>query len=222
MKPMKTNLTFYFVSVAVALLGACADESGELTGRGNITPGDGQTDPGATPGGTDPGDPVLCTSRTYAGFDSTQLHADRLVARVGIDRSRIKPFSALSDEYTRVLGAAPATLAGSGPTFGQVPKNWYEEPQSNAVALQTAYSIAFDGCITYTAKPEFDATPDATNAPVQCSAMARKFWSKTPSPQEIQACVDVATTGAAAEPQPRRKWAYACASVLTSAGFLTY
>ena len=52
--------------------------------------------------------------------------------------------------------------------------------------------------------------------------MARKFWNKTPAPQEIQACVDVATTGAAKEPDARRKWAYACASVMTSAGFLTY
>jgi hypothetical protein len=52
--------------------------------------------------------------------------------------------------------------------------------------------------------------------------MARKFWSKTPAPQEIQTCVDVAITGAASEPDAPTKWAYACASVLTSAGFLTY
>jgi hypothetical protein len=52
--------------------------------------------------------------------------------------------------------------------------------------------------------------------------MARKFWSKTPSPEEIQSCVDVVVNGTAAETQIDRKWAYACASVLTSAGFLTY
>src|SRR5690606_13192745 len=117
----------------------------------------------------------------------------------------------------------PASLTGSGATFGQPAQRWYEEPSANAVALQTAYSIAFDGCLTYTASgAEFAAAPDATSAETQCAAMARKFWSKTPGPQEIAACVEGATTGSAAEPQARRKWAYACASVLTSAGFLTY
>ena len=132
-------------------------------------------------------------------------------------------FSALQTEYARVLGAAPASLQGAGPTFGQVPARWYEEPEANAVALQTAYSIAFDGCLTFTATaPEFAAAPDASSAPVQCAALARRFWSKTPAPQEIQSCVDVAVTAAASEPNARRKWAYACASVLSSAGFLTY
>ena len=51
--------------------------------------------------------------------------------------------------------------------------------------------------------------------------MSRKFWSRTPTTQEIASCADVAMTGAAGEPIARA-WAYACACVLTSAGFLTY
>ena len=66
------------------------------------------------------------------------------------------------------------------------------------------------------------AAPTAASAQTACAAMAQKFWSKTPSPTEIQSCVDVAVIGAAAEPDGSRKWAYACASVLTSAGFLSY
>ena len=226
---MNAKITFSF-SLLAAVMIACGDGDGnELNGgRGTGGPGDGTgngpgdgTDPGKD--GKDPTDPALCTSKTYAGFDNRELTADRRVLKLGMDRSRMKPFSALQTEYNRVLGNNPASLAGSGATFGQPPQRWNEEPQANAVALQTAYTIAFDGCLTYTATAaEFANAPDATSAETQCAAMARKFWSKTPGPSEISACVEVATTGSAAEPNARRKWAYACASVLTSAGFLAY
>jgi hypothetical protein len=56
------------------------------------------------------------------------------------------------------------------------------------------------------------------------------MWSRTPTPAEIDACVKVAVTDSVTETPatgarqttPVRRWAYACASVLTSAGFLTY
>lgn len=219
---MSAKTTFSFSLLACLML-ACGDGSDQLTGGrgpgGGDAPGEG--DDGTD--GTDPGDPSQCTSKTYAGFDNRELTSERKVTKLGTDRARLKPFSALQTEYMRVLGNTPASLTGSAATFGQPPARWYEEPQANAVALQTAYNIAFDGCLTYTATAaEFASAPDAASAATQCAAMARKFWSKTPGPQEIDACVEVATAGAASEPNARRKWAYACASVLTSAGFLTY
>lgn len=223
---MNAKLTFTFSLLACVML-ACGDGGDELTGgpqRGGA--GDPQGDGTGNGDGTDkpdPGDPALCTSKTYAGFDNRELTADRKVLKLGTDRARMKPFSALQTEYQRVLGASPASLTGAAATFGQPPARWHEEPAANAVALQTAYTIAFDGCLTYTATAsEFANAPDAASAEAQCAAMARKFWSKTPGPSEISACVEVATTGSAAEPQARRKWAYACASVLTSAGFMAY
>lgn len=221
---MNAKLTFTFSLLACVML-ACGDGSGDelLNGRGGPGedgPGDGTGD---TEPGPDPSDPALCKSNTYAGFDNRELTAGRKVQKLGTDRARMKPFSALQTEYDRVLGNTPASLDGAASTFAQPPARWHEEPLANAVALQTAYNIAFDGCLTYTATgTEFATAPDAASASTQCGAMARKFWSKTPAPQEIQACVEVATTGSAAEPNARRKWAYACASVLTSAGFLTY
>lgn len=221
---MNAKITFTFTLLAGVMI-ACGDGGGELTGgpqRDGNDPSTTGTDPGEDPG-QDPGDPALCTSKKYAGFDNRELTEERKVQKVGTDRARMKPFSALQTEYARVLGNTPASVAGSGATFGQPPARWYEEPEANAVALQTAYTIAFDGCLTYTATAaEFASAPDATSAEAQCAAMARKFWSKTPGPSEISACVEVATTGSAAEPNARRKWAYACASVLTSAGFLAY
>jgi hypothetical protein len=122
-----------------------------------------------------------------------------------------------------VLGNTPASLAGAATTFGQPPARWYEEPVAGAVSLQTALAIAFDGCLTYTATDaQYGSAPTAATASAVCADMARKFWSRTPASGDIQACVDVAVTGTASETNARRRWAYACASVLTAAGFLTY
>jgi hypothetical protein len=225
MTTMNAKVTFTFSLLAVVMI-ACGDGGDELTGGlqrgGNGGPGEDGTNPGED-GKPAADDPALCTSKTYAGFDNRELTGERKVLKLGTDRSRMKPFSALQTEYARVLGNTPASLTGSAATFGQPPARWYEEPAANAVALQTAYSIAFDGCLTYTGTAaEFASAPDAASAETQCAAMARKFWSKTPGPSEISSCVEVATTGSAAEPNARRKWAYACASVLTSAGFLAY
>jgi hypothetical protein len=221
---MNAKLTLSFSLLAGVMI-ACGGDGNDLTGgpqRGAGGPGDEEAKPGEE-GKPDPTDPALCTSKTYAGFDNRELTSERKVLKLGTDRSRMKPFSALQTEYNRVLGSTPASLTGAAATFGQPPARWNEEPTANAVALQTAYTIAFDGCLTYTATAaEFANAPDATTAEQQCSTMARKFWSKTPGPSEISACVEVATTGSAAEPNARRKWAYACASVLTSAGFLAY
>lgn len=212
------------------LLVACVEENSSLdarskkNGKGGADDDTAATDSAATDDNAN--NPIMeCGNkgRDYASFDNSSLIAARPPTRLGDDRGRMKPFSALQTEYQRVLGNTPASLTGAGTTFGQVPKMWFEETQASSVALQTAYNIAFDGCLTMTATDAaYAAAPDAASAQTQCSAMARKFWSKTPGPQEIDACVDMAVTGSAKETDPRRRWSYACASVLTAAGFLTY
>lgn len=221
---MKNPLSPLLAGVAAALLlGACATEANELRGRRNGDAPENETTPGDDPGTPDGSDPAQCTSREHVGLGGESLVKDRAVVPAGQDRGRVKPFGALATEYARVLGKAPASLAGAGATFGNPPARWYDEPQANAVALQTAYGIAFDGCLDFTASaPDYATAPDTTTATDRCATMARAFWSRTPTPQEIEACVAVATTGATTETNPRRKWAYACASVLTAAGFLTY
>ena len=200
---------------------ACGAGDGDsLEPGGNPAAGGDPTAPGDPAA---PANPAQCKGREYVGFASAKLHDGRLVANLGTNRGRVKPFAALKTELQRVLGNSPASLATADSTFAAAPARWYTEPTANAVALKTAYDIAFDGCLTYVATdPKLAQAPTAQSASTACGAMARKFWSKTPAPQEIQACVDVATTGAASEPIVANKWAYACASVLTSAGFLTY
>ena len=215
---MKTTIA---ILASALVLAACADDSSGLRPRsGN------PDDPNAP--ATPPADPnapsASCEAgREYLTLDKKSLTINRADLPPGGDRGRVKPFSALQTEYPRVLGSTPASLADAATTFGTPDVRWYEEPTTSSVALQTAYGVAFDGCLTYVAtEASMAAAPDATSAAAACASMARRFWSKTPTPDEIQACVDVAVTGAASEPQVAKKWAYACASLLTSANFLTY
>ena len=46
--------------------------------------------------------------------------------------------------------------------------------------------------------------------------------SSSSSQAEVDACVKVAMVDTTKETDPKRRWAYTCASVLTSAGFMTY
>jgi hypothetical protein len=224
MRPMRKRIMFTISMLATgALLLACGDEADALRPGGN--PAGGGAGPAAPgdPAGPAADDPAQCRGREYVGYGATNLHQGRAVAKIGVNRGRVKPFGALETEFERVLGNKPATLATAKATFAAAPARWYGEPAANAVALKTAYDIAFDGCLTYVAtNPKLAQAPTAASATAACGDMARKFWSKTPAPQEIAACVDVATTGTTTEPDAARKWAYACAAVLTSAGFLTY
>jgi len=218
----KTNLFALLAGAgALALLAGCSSSGGGLTLGGDDTGGGGD-DTGSGGGGTTA---QACTEggTTYVGFANTQLTADRPDGTVGGEHGRIKPFSALQGEYPRVIGATPATLAATGPTFGQPPARWYQEPEASAVSIFTAYSVAFDGCLTMTATDaKYAQAPDATSAAAACSSFARTFWSRTATPDEVKACVDVATTKTTAETDARRRWAYTCAAVMSSAGFLTY
>ncbi len=224
---MKSTLihVLFGSAVLLAVAGCSSDPNSLGDGSGDQPGGGGPGAGGGGGGGGGGGTGPACTDKgkAYVGFAGTQLVADRIEFPVGQDRDRVKPFSALQTEYPRVLGASPASLAKMGPTFGQSQARWYDEPEANAVSIYSAFSVAFDGCLTYTASDaKYAAAPDATSAPIECASMARKFWSRDATPDEVTACVTAATSDTSSETNPRRKWAYTCASVLSAAGFLTY
>ncbi|WP_394833559.1 hypothetical protein LVJ94_44335 [Pendulispora rubella] len=213
--------------------GECLDESGCA---GNGPPHD------------DPKKVVpLCadTGIAHVGLGGAELTAGRFEAVAGGDRGRSKPYSALASEYARVLGKDnnPSLLAdgATATTFGLPQARWSLEPQASAVSLYTAYRVAFDGCLQLTGAvanasgseqgdAKYATVPDAESAKTECQAWARKFWSRAAGPDEVQACVEVAVTSSLQETYnakttntpPRRRWAYACASVLSATGFLAY
>lgn len=221
-------------------ISGCADEADALEPVNSYTAGgaDGSAviDPAS----------LTCVGRqvVYNGFTGRDGKPESLVAGreelpVGIDRARLKPFSALIDEYHRVLDLDwknnkedfITLIFGSGATFGDTPARWFSEPTAGAVSFYQGYRIAFEGCGKMLAKDaKYKNAPTNESAAAECATMARKFWSRTPSPEEINECVNVAMVDSLKETTPtgqkdtapERRWAYACTSLLASAGFISY
>jgi hypothetical protein len=195
------------------------------------TPPEGPAEPPQPPPRCDMG-------KQYVGFAGTMLEAGRIDNDLGLERARVKPYTALTGEYQRVLGNQPALVSTSGSTFGQDPNRWLSEPISSAVTVYSAYRVAFQGCLsvtTPTTATKYQSAPSNSTADQECRSWARKFWSRDATDLEAAACVQVAmvdslkevtsTTGGmpttTTTTAPRR-WAYTCASVLAAAGFMTY
>ncbi len=161
-------------------------------------------------------------SQLYSGIGDLSLDADRVDKAVGLDRLRVKSYDVLSADFVRVLGALPTSLQNQGPTFGAAPARFSAEPLASAVSLYTTFAGAFQGCLTYTGSAAaYSANPTAATANTECTNFIRKFWSRIPTAAELSPCVGFATgTPIAAETNPRRRWAYTCAAVLTAPGFI--
>src|SRR5690606_22251943 len=112
---------------------------------------------------------------------------------------------------------------GAAGSFDVPPARWYGEAEYSAVSLHAAASIAYEGCLAYTkANDAFATEPTDESARAECTKLMRKAWSRSPSPEEIGGCADLAVKTLADEKDVHRRWAYACASVLSSTQFLTF
>jgi hypothetical protein len=160
--------------------------------------------------------------RVYTGIGG-ELQAGRVEAPPYSDRQRVKPFSAMAGEYTRVLGNAAADVEAFAATFGKPPARWYEEPEASANTLYASFTLAYQGCLAMTATgDDYAAAPTEETAAATCAAFARKFWDRNAEAEELTGCIEYAVDGTASESDPRSRWAYTCASVLTAAGFVSY
>lgn len=218
---MNTMKKVLLVAATAWVIVGCGDEGADLLGGRN--PGAPNEQDGPT-GAPDAGSQMCETrGRAYIGFGNTSLTASRIDGAIGADRARVKPISALRGEYPRVSGKAPPSLDSVASSFGTEPARWFQKPIMSAVAVVSVFRLGFETCLAYTQTgSEYAALPTAGSAPTVCAALERKLWSRTPSPAEINECTQVAIVDSAAEPDPRRRWAYTCASVLSAAGFMTY
>lgn len=230
------------IILLLPILVACGAPADELSGGVGDPNNPGGGGPGSTdpnnPNPPDPNDPAVitqtCTTeqRQYVGFGGTKLVDDRAQEVLGADRGRVKSFQVYSDDVTRAFGRAPQLLGQSGATFGASAARWYDEPKSGAVVLYQAFRVAFQGCTEFTKDDaKFANAPDEASAATVCTEFENKFWSRTPTPEEVNACVSAAVQGSAkltadngtmSDTPARQRWAYTCASVLASANFLTY
>jgi hypothetical protein len=197
------------------LFAACGDDPDHLTGGGK-SGGDGTT-----------AAELQCTNkpqgRSYVLFDGTRLEESRANENVGVNRARLKPYDVLAGEYQRVLGVAPPSLGGSAGSFDVPPARWFAEAQYSGVSLTAVFDLSFEACEAYGAgKPELAAPPTTETATAQCTTLIRKAFSRSGSPDEIAACTDLAVQKLAGEANVGKRWAYVCASVLSSSQFLTF
>jgi hypothetical protein len=220
-KQSLTNLVL-LTFVAALATSACDENVDELTGRGARS---GSNDPGAD----DPSKSGILTceegptGRSYTNFDGLKLEAARTNENTGVNRARVKPYAALEKEYQRVLGVAPPSIKTSAASFDTPAARWFSEPQYSGVSLYAVANISFEGCSAYTkGKPEFAAAPTEESANKACTDLMRKAWSRSPSPEEIAGCANLAVKGLADEKDVNRRWAYTCASVLSASQFLTF
>lgn len=218
--------------VSFFVVACVAEDAGSLNGRHGGGGADGNGDPnapgadGTQSGTTDPGapgsdNPAACQGKPHIGFANVDFVADRKPGELGADRRRVKPYSAMKSEYTRALGTVPTALAGAAAAFGDNPARWYSEPVEGAISLNQMYTMSFTTCYDTMTGTEFQAQPTAATAADQCTKMARKFWQRTPTTDEVTACSDL-ITGNTTETVARRKWAHGCAALLTATGFTTY
>lgn len=225
-----TTSTKQLLSVATLLFGAltilpaCDDVVGDNFRRTNHgTDGDGTDGTSSGGGANDPTQPGTCeVGAPHVGFGQNDFVSDRAVGALAVDRRRVKPFSALDSEMKRVLGSSPAALGASASAFGDVPARWYSEPVAGAVSLYSMYSLAFTACYDSMGDAAHQAAPTTATATAECAALQKKAWQRAPTAEETATCADLAVVKLASEPIARRRWAHACASVLSSAGFVSY
>ena len=207
------TITLLLLSLLSITAAACA---GEIGGAGGDDDGsDVEPDP----------EPVVCeATRTYTNLGGQPLDHDRPTIDPGTDRVRMKPYAALAAEYKAALGlAANLDTAQYAATFGRSPARWFSEPQASANTIYAAFALAYDGCTqSIGTKAEYAAAPNTAAAEVICNDFIRRAWHREPAAGETTACVDYAVNQTKASDAPAKRWAYACAAVLTSSGFLTY
>jgi hypothetical protein len=235
--------------VALLAMGiaACAPDDAECSGTGscrnsNAGPGGPNGGDGSSADGGPEAPACTVVGKPHIGLGGVDI-ASKINVAAFADRARAKPYPALVSEYSRVLGAAnkPSLIDSKGPTFGQPGDRWFIEPLASAVFVDTAYEVAFEGCLKLTgdvaggtAEARFATAPTADSAKAVCGEWMRSFWSREGTPDQIQACVSAITEtttetygGGDTSPvsravTPKRQWAYGCASVLTATGFLMY
>jgi hypothetical protein len=225
---MKT-MTHISILIAASLIACGKAPTHKATPGTGTTQGAGgeNQDDQTGAGGNNPSAMLTCSltdGKAYKGLGNVNLVAGRVteVPKEG-DRFRVKPYTALSGEFTRVMGAVPASLTANASTFASAPDRWHVETQGSAVVLFTSFRVAYEAALTVAGTDaKYAAAPTEESATANCTAFARQAWNRLPTADEISACTKVALVDTAAEADIKARWAYTLASVLTATGFIAY
>ena len=169
--------------------------------------------------------------RRYFGFAGEALDARRESLASGQDLARVRDGSDLGTQ----LGGRSLDLATSSSSdrqaFGVAPPNWYEHAQASFATAYRVYALGFEGCLKKLQNPanyhafghgDYAVSPTPESAARQCKKLGELMWWREMSAEELAPCVEYANEVLSLEPVPQRQWAYVCAAVAGSAGFLVY
>ncbi len=169
--------------------------------------------------------------RSYHGFAGETLDANRLPLGGGQDLARVRDGSDLGTQFGgRSLDLANVTRSDAQ-AFGVAPSNWYEPAEASFATAYRVYALGFEGCLKKLKNPanyhpfghaDFASAPTTESATRQCQKMGQIMWWRDMTPEELAPCVEYAEEVRSLEPVPQRQWAYVCAAVAGSAGFLVY
>lgn len=162
--------------------------------------------------------------RRYKGFGNSELSAGRVTeVPLEMDRFRIKSLQSLSAEFARVVGTVPLSLAANQATFIDPGPRWFVEPLASGVTLFTVYRVAFEAGLKFVdGNPDMVANLAEPTVTEVCRNFAITAWQKQPTEAQVASCAKLALIDTAPEPDPKARWAYALASILTSTEFINY
>ena len=137
--------------------------------------------------------------------------------RYGQDTARIKTYSMLTDDFTRIFGEVPSVLAGSRNAFKSEPEFWHTEGEIGAVSLNVLVNSALQACAN-------ESLPALTESALRssCADWATRMWLRPATEDELQSCIDVALVDAAALNNAKEQAKYACVSMMISLPAITY
>ncbi|MBE2251439.1 MAG: hypothetical protein IAE78_18000 [Myxococcus sp.] len=182
------------------------------------------------------------SGRAWLGLSGEHLELGRLDRAAFVDVAR--PYRNLKsgNDWT-VTGDITASIGGdaftapesrdpgTGGAFGVVPDRWYDESIVGPFAVYVSYAFAFKACLASFARPTFRNTagwyehvkfaPTPERARQFCDKTQRSAWLRAPSEEELAACTALALN-LEEEPDVGKRWAYVCASVVTSMNWLSY
>lgn len=189
-------------------------------------------------------------SRTFRGLDGTTLEAGRVDAAVELDRRHTRTWERVEEWVQDMNDKLGYWLASDGLFWeAAVPVRrrggagfWYNDAPLGAIELYSQFRLSFLMCSRLLSAPpdsmqraafvlspedgspiaDFMVAPTAASAPVRCERLMRRFWRMIPSADQVAACARFAVDETAElATSPVERWAYVCASLLTSAGATT-
>lgn len=188
--------------------------------------------------------------RSYTALDGTKLEASRANSASGLDARHTRTWERTDDwgadmneklgYYLASIDVARGAMVPVRSTGGL--EFWYANPPMGALELYSQFRLGFLMCAKLLTSPpdpsqrdafvlsptngsvlaDFTAAPTAESAPRRCESMMRRFWKLVPTPEQIAACAQFAVDDTAdLASTPAERWAYVCASLLTSTGTTT-